>query len=430
MRKFFFFIFIGTSLTVLAQEEPKSALKLSENVSVQLGGFARVDAFYDSRRNYDAIDGGVVLFPKERSYDAYNNDMNAAASANVTAIATRFWARFSGPDVLGARTSSHFEFDFTGNSDPSFPASVRFRQGWIKMTWPMHEILVGRTWHPLFVTTAMPPVLGLAAGAPFNPFNRSDQIRYSFKPGSFTFSAVAAYQGDYTSYGNEAGAVKKSSMFQRRAVVPDLSLVAEYSADGVTVGAVGNYKQLLPAESLLVDGTTNKIKTDVKVESYSALAYAKYKQGLFTATLNGLLAQNLAESLIPGGYAQYKARTVNQKEAYTSSNHVSSWISFTYGKEHEIGIFAGYLKNLGTTEAVVLKTATNSAIFYGRSGNIDNIWRIAPHYTFTSGRFQFSPEVEYTVATYGTPDCNDHMKIKDTYTVNNTRLLLVAVYNF
>ena len=423
MKRLLLLCFLAVGMSAFAQDEPKNVVKLGENVSVQLGGFVRFDAFYDTRRNVDAIDGGVLLYPKEHAYDSLSNDLNSASSANVTAIATRFWARFSGPDVLGARTTSHFEFDFTGNSTASNPASVRFRQGWIKMAWPTQELLIGRTWHPLFVTSAMPPVIGLAAGAPFNPFNRSDQIRYSFKPSSFIFSATAAFQGDYTSYGNEAGVTTKSPMFQRRAVVPDLSLSAEFSANSVTAGIVGNYKQLLPAEWVLLSGTTKKVKSDVKIQSYSALAYAKYKTGMLSVTVNGLLAQNLAESLIPGGYALYRPRTATQKEAYTPSNHLSSWISLTYGKQHEFGLFAGYLKNLGTTEKIV-------TTFYGRSPNIDNIWRIAPRYTYTSGRFQLCPEIEYTVVAYGTPDNSNHMKVKDTYTVANTRVLLAAYYNF
>jgi len=416
-------------MNLKAQDIQKQPVKLGENVLMQLGGFIRVDAFHDTRLNSDASEGAFLMYPLAKQNDAWGNDKNAAASSNITALASRLSAKFFGPEVLGAQTSALLEFDFSGSSSGTSSLS-KLRHAWAKLSWPQHELLMGRTWHPMFSTSVMPAVVSLNTGSPFVVFNRSEQIRYSFKPGAITLTAAAVYQTDYQSFGQGTkGESVKSMTYQRKADIPDLSLIAEYNSNSITAGFAANYKRIKPADSIAIysDGVpfSSKIKTNVNVGSASAMVFAKYQHGLFTAMANGLYAQNMGESLMPGGYALTTNRTVTDKEEYSPTNHIITWANIVYGRQWEFSLFTGYLKNLGTSAKTVLP-----GYFYGRSNDIDHLYRVSAHVKYTMGRIQICPEIEYTSVTYGKVDYNNHMKVTNTYNVGNTRFLLVGIFNF
>jgi hypothetical protein len=429
MKKFYILLSLFPLMNLKAQDVQKQPIKLSENVSMQLGGFIRVDAFHDSRLNSDATEGAFLIYPLAKQNDAWGNDKNAVSSANITALASRLSAKFFGPDVLGAQTSALLEFEFSGSSSGTSSLS-KLRHAWAKLSWPQHELLMGRTWHPMFSTSIMPAVISLNTGSPFVVFNRSEQIRYSYKPGIITLTAAAAYQTDYQSYGQGSkGESVKSMTYQRKANLPDLSFVAEYNANGLTAGFAANYKRIKPADSIAVHSAgaplNSKIKTDVNMGSASAMFFAKYQHGLLTAMANGLFAQNMGESLMPGGYALIKNRTTINNEEYSPTNHIITWANIVYGKQWEFSLFAGYLKNLGTSAKTTL-----SGYFYGRSNDIDHLYRISTHVKYAVGRIQICPEIEYTSVAYGKVDYSNHMKVTNTYNVSNTRFLLVSFFNF
>ena len=56
------------------------------------------------------------------------------------------------------------------------------RQAYVNLDWGKSAVLVGQTWHPLFGDVS-PQMLNLSTGAPFQPFNRSPQIRYRYTSG-------------------------------------------------------------------------------------------------------------------------------------------------------------------------------------------------------------------------------------------------------
>ena len=67
-------------------------------------------------------------------------------------------------------------------------------------------------------------------------------------------------------------------------------------------------------------------------------------------------------------------------------------------------------------------------MFYSRGSNIDYVYRVAPRFTFTSGRLDASFELEYSVAAYGV--INLQGKVENAKEVSNFRPLIVTVYNF
>lgn len=94
---------------------------------------------------------------------------------------------------------------------------LRIRQAYVNLDWGKSAVLVGITWHPLF-GAVMPDVLNLSTGAPFQPFNRSPQIRYQYKANSrVQLTASVLWQLQYLSSGPKGMSEDyiKNSAFRR-----------------------------------------------------------------------------------------------------------------------------------------------------------------------------------------------------------------------
>ncbi len=427
------------SLTILGMvtlyatgQEPAGNLqpvKLGENVSVKFGGFARADYYLDTRKGKEAVDGLFYLWPEAVKEDADGKDMNALVNNNLSATATRFTALFSGPEALKAKTSGYFEFDFTaGNS-----GYVLFRQAWVKLDWPKSSLLIGRNWHPL-QGPVVPSTVSLNYGTPFNIFCRGEQIRYTHKIGTITILAATFWQAGHASFGPNItnGDPEQSLRFLRNAVLPDLNLQLHYANGNFTTGLMGHYKKLKPREytsgTVTVNGAPVKktYKTNETVGSFALATFGQYKTGKFVAKGNVMYGQNLAEMMMPGGYARLTYDAATGKETYSVSSAITSWLNLTYGEKVRWGIYGGYQKNLGYMDVL----DPNVAKFYGRSPEIASVWRLAPSITYTAGRMLFQFEGEITTASYGTINYAKKGKVEDAKGVTNYRLGLSTSFLF
>jgi hypothetical protein len=140
-----------------------------------------------------------------------------------------------------------------------------------------------------------------------------------------------------------------------------------------------------------------------------------------TFKIQGVYGQNMTDHLMLGGYAVETIDEAAGEITYLPTNVMSIWTELSGGKEFAYGIFGGYTKNLGTSDTV-------AGTFYGRGSDIDTIYRIAPRLMWTSGKTRLAAELEYTAAAYGNPD--EELKIEDSESVANLRLLLAAYYFF
>jgi hypothetical protein len=93
----------------------------------------------------------------------------------------------------------------------------------------------------------------------------------------------------------------------------------------------------------------------------------------------------------------------------------------TTGKKMQGGLFLGYSKNLGASDPLI-------GPYYSRGNNIAYLYRIAPRFIYNAGKFRLAPEIEYTVAGYGTPDSKDI--VDNAKAVGNFRFLLGVYYFF
>lgn len=394
-----------------AQEKKESKLP-----KFQVHGFIKSDYWYDSRQVVSAREGLFTLFPKDVDYDKLGNDINASGTFNYTAISSRINAKIEGPNSFGAKTFGFIEGGFTGASNANIN-TFRLRHAYIQMDWTKSTLLMGQFWHPMFVTEVFPSIVSLNTGAPFQPFLRSPQIRYTQHWKKLDMIVAALSQRDYTSIGPQG----RSYTYLSNSLTPNVHFQLKYKSGNNTIGAAADYKTLKPRLQ-----TDSNIVTSSTISSLSYMAYYKYKKKGFEVKTKVVWGENLADNLMLGGYAVASIDSLTDERTYTSTQHLFSWLNLSYLKQYkrfalQPGIFLGFAQNMGT------KT-DNVGIYYATGANIDKMYRVSPKLNFKSGKMMFSVEWEYTHVMYGQ---NENSGIvNNTHAVANNRILFTAFYFF
>ncbi len=407
MKKYLIILFFSAASAFLYPQESKSEFGFS------LSGFLKTDIFFDSRQTVSAREGHFLLYPSPESFDVNNVDINDKANFNILSIQSRLTGKITAPDAFGAKTSGLLEGEFFGTADSDING-FRLRHAFVKLDWEKVSLLVGQTWHPMFVTELVPGTVSFNTGAPFNPFSRNPQVRLTASFNKFKFIAAALTQRDFQSNG-PAGF---SSTYLRNAVIPNLHGQIQFTSDGHLIGIAVDYKTLMPR---LV--TTKNVSTDETISSFAATAFLKFNLEPVTIKAQGTYGGNLADLMMLGGYAIKSIDTTNGIEQYTDLKSLSGWIDLSTGKKIEFGLFAGYSKSLGAADNI-------AGSYFGRGTDIDNLLRISPRIQFNSEKTRISTELEYTSAGYGKPDNTDKGKIKDIKSITNIRLLVAFYYFF
>lgn len=378
---------------------------------IRFSGFIKNDFWVDTRQVFTTREDLFLWYPADRKPDRDGNDVNAGCVFNFNAMTTRLTGSITTPDALGAKVTGMIEGDFSGVSNNDING-LRLRHAYVKMKWKHAELLVGQFWHPIFTLDAVPNVVSLNTGAPFQPFIRNPQVSLTTSFGKFSVLASFITQRDNSSDGPDGF----SPNYMRNAVMPNAHLQFQYKDAHHACGLGGDYKILKPR--LL---NMNQVITGEKLGTWAVLAYYRFSMERLSFKLKGIYGQNLTEHLMMGGYALATADSTSGEYTYTPTNHLYSWINLTYGKKFQGSIFAGFIKNFGTS-------SDNLGIYYCRGKDIDILYRIAPSFAYVVPKFQLSFETEYTVANYGTPDIQG--VVRNTHNVPNLRLLLCCLYFF
>ncbi len=427
MKKGILVLLVILPLLGLTQEEKKFGIKFH--------GFVKSDIFFDSRQTWDAREGHFLLYPKNESLDINGDDINATSKFNILSIQTRLKGVISGPDVWGAKTSGLIEGAFFGNIGTDING-FRLRHAFVKLTWEKSELLVGQFWHPMFVTSCFPGTVSFNTGTPFQPFARNPQIRFTKRFGKFNLIGTVIEQVDFVDKGPDG--VSRSYLINN--AFPEVNLRFEFKSDNIIAGIGGNIKSLMPRtyieSSYMYSPNIDKVKTKQRVVGKSIFGYFKIKTDPITVKLYGIIGQMMHSMTNLGGYAETEIineeieqfqpgpnpveyRTTNIKYSPVSTGSV--WVDVhTNGKTWQVGLFGGLSKNLGTTDTIV-------GANYSRGSNIDYAYRISPRVIYNNGKFRIAPEIEYTVAAYGTPD--EKGIVKDSKEIANFRFL-IGVYFF
>ncbi|MBR9974305.1 MAG: hypothetical protein KFF77_01870 [Bacteroidetes bacterium] len=405
-------LLVAVSSVTVAQDGQKS-------FGISFSGFVKTDMLYDSRETVNVREGHFLLYPAAERAGAEGVDLNETPSFNMLSIQTRLKGDITGPEALGARTSGQIEGEFFGMTDGDING-FRLRHAFVKLDWGSTALLVGQTWHPMFVAECYPGVVSFNTGAPFQPFSRNPQVRVTQSFGGLRLIGVAATQRDFPSIGPDAsGNPVTSSMFLRHAILPNLHFQAQYLADGHVFGAGVDYKQLLPSTATGI-GTLS----EETIAGTSLIGYAKLDLAPVTIKAEGTLGQNLSDLLQFGGFAMTAMDAATGEATYTTLDSYSVWGEVMYGKEFEVALFAGYSENLGAEENFL------PGALYARGANIASLLRVSPRVQYTAGKVRFALELEYTSADYGTPEADNKGLVADTKSVANTRVLAAVFYFF
>lgn len=396
-------------LLIIFSLNPKIKSQENKNFGITFGGFVKTDIIYDSREVLSLREGHFLLYPVEEKKDVTGAVLNDRSSFNILAIQTRLTGKITAPDVIGAKTSGLVEGAFFGNVEGDING-FRLRHAFVKLEWPSASILIGQYWHPMFIVESFPDVVSFNTGAPFQPFSRNPQIRFTKKIGLINLIGAAYTQRDFQSSGPQGG----SSIYMRNSGIPGFHAQAQFQFPNILLGFGGDFKTLKPRTV-----TEKNYFTDKTISSYAGIAYAKINSGDFALKFEGIYGQNLTDLVMLGGYAVYEKSEVTGIEKYINLNTYSLWSELIYGKDIQFAFFCGYTKNNGAE-----KTVTAS---YARGFNIDYIYRISPRVIINSGKFRIAAEIELTTAAYGKPD--NKGKVTGSKEISNLRLLS-GVYIF
>jgi len=403
LRKLLPVLLFSLSLSLFA-EEPATKVKFY--------GFVGNEFYYNSRQNEESTDGIMHLFPKPVSLDANNNDINAVPVAELLSVSTRLGIDLTGATIFGAKSSGKIECDFSGTGSTYY--LLRIRQSYFKLNWNNTELLLGQTWHPMY-GNVYPTTLSQNMGAPFQPYNRSPQLRLKqdITP-SISLTAAAIYQMQYTSQGSSG----KSNIYQKKAMIPDLFLGFEDKNGNLTFGAGIDVKTIKPSGSLT---------------SLSKIVYLQYADNKLQIKAKTTYGQNLNDLQMVCGYGVSEVNNLTNDTSYTNFNISSTWLNVVYGTKWQFSILGGISKNFGTSD-YLYKTLSGKFIAYGYGVNnntqslLDRLYRITPEVSYNLPDIRIGLEYDFTSALYGT--MNQDGNIKSPYSVNNHRLIASIRYFF
>lgn len=361
---------------------------------IQLYGFIRTYAAYDSRESLSSIEDFFYYMPKDRNMVG-DNDLNAVSSFRFAALTSRLGVDVKGYEFGGWDMGAKIETDFyAGVSGVTGTALLRLRQAYVTFGYDDLSFKVGQAWHPL--ASDQPDVLSLNAGAPFNPFSRTPLFMIDYEFGDFSVDLAAIWQMQYTSAGPNGAAAD----YIKYAKTPEVYLGLNYSDDGFLARLGVDMLSIKPRHINAAGAALSD-----RITTFTPFLYLQYSDDDFTVKAKTVLAQGGEHMNLNGGYAVTAASAENgvlDNEAswnYTPTRNSSSWISLKYGRALQGVLFAGYVKNFGTAEEIV----SPEYLYFSKNSfsNMNSMWRVTPTILYNLGKLTLGLEYDVTGVQYG-----------------------------
>ncbi len=439
MKKLSIVLLLLCTVTAFAQE-----VKLKET-SFDFYGFIRFEAFSDTYKGLNAANEQFFVVPLYAGVDANGKHINQTQTYNFSSMASRLGVKIAGPEIFKAKTTANIEADFAGDLSNN-PAMLRVRQANAVFTWETTSLLIGQTWHPFWGGKVFPTVGGLNTGCPFQPFNRSPQIRYDYRPNKkFILSAAMVSEFQYKSYGfskidsmfpKAMLFADKSESYSRNAGIPEMIANIELNNGGFTLGAGASLKYIRPTLytiEIVPGKDLKRYVTNEKVQSLSFVGYTQYAKKMFVIRAKAVLGQNMTHLNIPGGFGVKTLAPTTGAMTYTPYNTLTTFINAVYGTKYQVGVFGGYLKNLGTADALY-NFGTQAApvtITPGLVPQVASVYRVASSFALNISKAKLVAEYELTSARYGLGAININDGLYNSgINATNHRVQLMLVYLF
>ena len=411
-------LFVGMLCLYLSSITAQEPVKSESIFKYDFYGYVGYDAYVETHEAVLSRDGQLYLYPRKPIFHSITNEnLNENYQFNMLTMQSRVGVKIQGPDAFNAKTSAVIETDFFGTAE-AYKHLLRVRHAYMKFSWENTTLLLGQYWHPLFTPECFPSVISFGAAVPYNPLNRSPQIRLDHKLfEGFKVVLVAAEHGYHASVGPEFS--------QRNAGVPDLQAQFHYKVGPVLLGLGGGYHQLQPLAGI------GEEKNPAKVDAFNAIVFANAKFGSLTIKAKSVVGQDLTDMVMIGGFGRVQADMANDSTFnYTALMSHSSWLDLDYKlfEKISVGLFAGISGNLGASEKI---TKAANPYFYDRSSDIAYMFRISPRVSYTIKNMEFAFEYLHDRA-YFADSFDEYYKPKtnDLTTGINHRFLFSAKYTF
>ena len=184
-------------------------------------------------------------------------------------------------------------------------------------------------------------MLNLSTGAPFQPFNRSPQIRYRYTDNGWQLTGSVLWQLQYLS----AGPNGKSEEYIKNSCVPEVYLGVDYKKPGWQVGAGMEILSLVPRTQNEVDGKIYKVSE--RVTSVSGEAHVKYQDANWLVMAKTLLASNLTTDLYVGWLRRHLYRPTYRRTGIFTVSFLYFLVEYRVRKEMETGFVLRLFEELG-----------------------------------------------------------------------------------
>ena len=444
-----------------AKQEKKEAVKSHLKQHFKPYGFIRNYFTYDSRESWSGTGDLYNYQPKDRKLNEYGDDLNAQSTFRFLSLTTRLGLNIMGYKWRGTEFGGKIEADFyaglstkgAGAHSLSGVAQFRLRQAYLSLGWdslPMMggkdfarvDLTIGQTWHPMAADLC--DAIALNSGAPFGPFNRSPQVKMDARLGKYvTLTAAGLWQMQYMSTGPDG----QSAEYIAYSKTPEAYLGLSIHDKGWLFRAGADVLSIQPRHlGTVYDYALAQIvhvKVNDRITTASPFVYLQYKKGEFSFKAKTIFAESGEHMNMYGGYGVKAVKTDGSYE-YTPIRHSTSWISIVYGgrvgaqedkhpQKLQGILFAGYVQNFGTKEALATKDDGSLYGFYNpRSNAMNRMWRLSPTLVYTVGKFQLGCEYEITSVHYGDGKINPANGLSENglHWVTNHRVQLMTKYNF
>jgi len=389
-------------------------------IRIDISGYVKAEAIFDSRQDFTERDGHFLFFPLNRQPDVLGKDINSRGDFDEYAIQTRLRFEAFGPEVGCTKSRSYIEGDFFGTTDLTLD-TYRLRHAYLELDSPEFTFLAGQTWHPMYFPVEAPDTISFNTGTPIDPYSRNPQFRMVYH--NQYLDIVGAAMGFLNH--NAFGPLGQSNQYFRDAMMPDLHLQARVKWDETQnfIGAGVDVMRICPR---LVSNLDYK---DVNpFTAWSAIVYSRFSYHNHIILYSKFTyAENATMWAMIGGYGVHSVNPLTDSRTYTPLRTLSFWSELIFQGWIEPALFIGYAKNIGAKKTIIPNIGTEITI-YGLGTNISTLFRASPRVRWYIKSFVAGVEIEYTRATYGTP--NNYGKVEDAIPVGNTRFLFATYYIF
>ena len=422
-------------------------------------GFVRNYFTFDTRESKAGTDELYYYVPLDESVQADGTDINAHPTMKWSAITSRLGLDVNEYKIGKVNVGAKIEADFySGLTGVTGTAQFRLRQAYTTLNWQSenknkYSLKVGQAWHPM--AADMVHSTNLEIGVPFAPFSRTPQITFDYAPGKVSLTASAIWQMQYTSGGPEGA----SANYIKYSNIPEFYFGVNFKGDNGLLARVGvdllSIKPRYKGEaSMLQNGDTVKYTAlvDDRITTVSPFVFLQYKGDKFQFRAKSILAQAGEHMNLNGGYgvtAKSNGLDEDGHWEYTPVRYSSSWVSMMYGKKWQGILFAGYAKNLGTADALLVDytdaegneyaNIANNYLSKNTYANINSMWRLSPGVVRNWGKLALSLEWHITSVQYGEfvkqgkdsfVSAKNGMAENNLHWITNHRLQMMLKYSF